>query len=79
MITCALCTVCDIFLYLLCICSDINIFPFRYLAVVTALTSEADYVFVPEMPPPRDWPNKLCGKLEQARYIYKLSCYISYW
>lgn len=51
-------------------------FPFRYLAIVTALTSEADYVFVPEMPPPRDWPTKLCDKLEQARHILykKLSC-----
>ncbi|XP_060839122.1 ATP-dependent 6-phosphofructokinase isoform X3 [Rhopalosiphum padi] len=38
-----------------------------YLALVTALTSEADYVFIPEMPPPRDWPTKLCTKLEQER------------
>ncbi|KAJ9583739.1 hypothetical protein L9F63_021902, partial [Diploptera punctata] len=38
-----------------------------YLAIVTALTSEADYVFVPEMPPPSDWPKKLCNKLEQER------------
>uniref|UniRef100_A0A1B6DHL7 ATP-dependent 6-phosphofructokinase n=4 Tax=Clastoptera arizonana TaxID=38151 RepID=A0A1B6DHL7_9HEMI len=38
-----------------------------YLAIVTALTSEADYVFIPEMPPPVDWPNKLCSKLEQER------------
>jgi len=39
----------------------------RYLAVVGALTSEADFVFVPEDPPPTDWPAKLCHKLEQAR------------
>ncbi|XP_075210632.1 ATP-dependent 6-phosphofructokinase isoform X3 [Lycorma delicatula] len=38
-----------------------------YLAVVAALTSEADYVFCPEMPPPHDWPEKLCKKLEQER------------
>nr|XP_018898104.1 PREDICTED: ATP-dependent 6-phosphofructokinase isoform X3 [Bemisia tabaci] len=38
-----------------------------YLAIVTALTSEADYVFCPEMPPPNDWPSKLCTKLEQER------------
>nr|CAD7195360.1 unnamed protein product [Timema douglasi] len=38
-----------------------------YLAIVTALTSEADYVFCPEMPPPSDWPTKLCNKLEQER------------
>jgi len=52
------------------------------LAIVTALTSEADYVFVPEMPPPRDWPTKLCNKLEQARYIYiykKLPPCLVYW
>ncbi|XP_046673393.1 ATP-dependent 6-phosphofructokinase isoform X3 [Homalodisca vitripennis] len=38
-----------------------------YLAIVTALTSEADYVFCPESPPPTDWPIKLCNKLEQER------------
>lgn len=42
------------------------IFAERYLAVVGALTSEADYVFVPEDPPPVDWQKKLCDKLEQA-------------
>ncbi|XP_065204748.1 ATP-dependent 6-phosphofructokinase isoform X3 [Planococcus citri] len=38
-----------------------------YLALVSALTSEADYVFIPEMPPPTDWPEKLCRKLDQER------------
>ncbi|XP_034252698.1 ATP-dependent 6-phosphofructokinase isoform X3 [Thrips palmi] len=38
-----------------------------YLAIVAALTSEADYVFCPENPPPVDWPKKLCDKLEQER------------
>ncbi|XP_063219314.1 ATP-dependent 6-phosphofructokinase isoform X1 [Bacillus rossius redtenbacheri] len=38
-----------------------------YLAIVASLTSEADYVFCPEMPPPTDWPTKLCNKLEQER------------
>ncbi|KAG8230790.1 hypothetical protein J437_LFUL011354 [Ladona fulva] len=38
-----------------------------YLSIVAALTSEADYVFCPESPPPADWPEKLCNKLEQAR------------
>ena len=38
----------------------------RYLAIVAALTSEADYVFFPEYPPPLDWPEKLCHKLSQA-------------
>ncbi|KYQ48104.1 6-phosphofructokinase [Trachymyrmex zeteki] len=37
-----------------------------YLAIVGALAAEADYVFFPECPPPVDWPEKLCKKLEQA-------------
>ncbi|XP_066151252.1 ATP-dependent 6-phosphofructokinase isoform X8 [Euwallacea fornicatus] len=40
-----------------------------YLAIVAALTSEADYVFVPENPPPEDWQQKLCDKLEQERNV----------
>ena len=42
---------------------------FRYLAIVGALAAEADYVFFPECPPPVDWPEKLCKKLEQACQI----------
>ncbi|XP_032684113.1 ATP-dependent 6-phosphofructokinase isoform X3 [Odontomachus brunneus] len=38
-----------------------------YLAIVGALAAEADYVFFPECPPPVDWPEKLCRKLEQER------------
>lgn len=41
----------------------------RYLAIVGALSAEADYVFCPESPPPADWPDKLCKKLEQARCL----------
>ncbi|KAJ8980030.1 hypothetical protein NQ317_019718 [Molorchus minor] len=37
----------------------------RYLALVSALATEADYVFVPESPPPDDWPNDLCERLKQ--------------
>ncbi|CAH1119706.1 unnamed protein product [Phaedon cochleariae] len=40
-----------------------------YLALVAALTSEADYVFIPESPPPEDWQSKLCEKLEQERSV----------
>ncbi|XP_068904708.1 ATP-dependent 6-phosphofructokinase isoform X3 [Tenebrio molitor] len=40
-----------------------------YLAIVAALTSEADYVFVPESPPPDDWQKRLCDKLEQERQM----------
>lgn len=42
------------------------IYLFRYLALVTALASEADFVFIPEAPPSVDWRDKLCDKLEQA-------------
>ncbi|XP_063548528.1 ATP-dependent 6-phosphofructokinase isoform X1 [Cydia strobilella] len=38
-----------------------------YLAVVTGLASEADFVFIPESPPSVDWSAKLCDKLEQER------------
>ncbi|XP_017780811.1 PREDICTED: ATP-dependent 6-phosphofructokinase isoform X1 [Nicrophorus vespilloides] len=38
-----------------------------YLSVVAALTSEADFVFCPESPPPEDWQKRLCDKLEQER------------
>lgn len=39
----------------------------RYLALVTALASEADFVFIPEWPPHQDWASKMCKKLLQAR------------
>ncbi|XP_017891872.1 ATP-dependent 6-phosphofructokinase isoform X1 [Ceratina calcarata] len=38
-----------------------------YLALVAAICSEADFVFIPEWPPEQDWPNKLCKKLLQER------------
>ncbi|XP_059484289.1 ATP-dependent 6-phosphofructokinase isoform X2 [Neocloeon triangulifer] len=38
-----------------------------YLALVAALTSEADFVFIPEWPPSTDWPAKMCKKLLQER------------
>lgn len=40
-----------------------------YLALVAALASEADYVFIPEWPPEHDWPEKLCKKLSQEREL----------
>jgi 6-phosphofructokinase len=39
----------------------------RYLALVAALTGEADFVFIPEWPPAADWPVKMCNMLRQAR------------
>lgn len=44
----------------------IILYSFRYLAVVTSLAAEADFVFIPEAPPATDWRDKLCDKLEQA-------------
>ncbi|MCL4119740.1 UNVERIFIED_CONTAM: hypothetical protein GTU68_014127 [Idotea baltica] len=38
-----------------------------YLALVAALSSEADYVFIPENPPAVNWQEKLCQKLKQER------------
>uniref|UniRef100_A0A1Q3FMX3 ATP-dependent 6-phosphofructokinase n=1 Tax=Culex tarsalis TaxID=7177 RepID=A0A1Q3FMX3_CULTA len=38
-----------------------------YLAVVAGVISEADYVFIPESPPPHDWEARICSKLEQER------------
>lgn len=43
-----------------------DVYLFSYLALVTALASEADFVFIPEAPPSVDWKEKLCYKLEQA-------------
>lgn len=58
-----------------------ELFCCSYLALVTALTSEADYVFIPESPPPRDWPEKLCNKLEQvlllSSHTFSIHTYIS--
>lgn len=38
-----------------------------YLAVVAALASEADYVFIPEDPVQTDWKDHLCKKLLQVQ------------
>lgn len=56
----------------------------RYLCLVAGLTSEADYVFIPEWPPERDWPAKLCRKLQQARSfgldssVYETMCLLTH-
>lgn len=47
----------------------------RYLALVTALASEADFVFIPEWPPHQDWASKMCKKLLQARLTSVLQHY----
>ncbi|XP_036218719.2 ATP-dependent 6-phosphofructokinase isoform X1 [Bactrocera oleae] len=38
-----------------------------YLAMVSGIISEADYVFCPEAPPPLDWHDRLCSKLKMER------------
>lgn len=38
-----------------------------YLALVAALASEADFCFIPEWPPPINWSDILCQKLENSR------------
>uniref|UniRef100_A0A5S6QAC3 ATP-dependent 6-phosphofructokinase n=1 Tax=Trichuris muris TaxID=70415 RepID=A0A5S6QAC3_TRIMR len=38
-----------------------------YLALVAGLASEADWTFIPEWPPPADWRDILCQKLQESR------------
>ncbi|CAH8573435.1 unnamed protein product [Heterobilharzia americana] len=38
-----------------------------YLALVASMACEADWVFIPEMPPADDWREKLCHKLRMNR------------
>ncbi|KRZ31652.1 6-phosphofructokinase, partial [Trichinella pseudospiralis] len=38
-----------------------------YLALVAALTTEADWLFLPEWPAPVEWPDMLCNKLKESR------------
>ncbi|KAK4468234.1 hypothetical protein MN116_008390 [Schistosoma mekongi] len=38
-----------------------------YLALVASMACEADWVFIPEMPPSDDWREKLCHKLRMNR------------
>jgi hypothetical protein len=39
---------------------------YRYLALMAALASEADWVFIPEWPPEKGWEDTLCNKLAQV-------------
>lgn len=38
-----------------------------YLALVTAIASAADWLFIPEEPPEDGWEDRLCDKIEQNR------------
>jgi len=39
-----------------------------YLALVAALGSDADWVFIPESPPTPGWEDHLCSKLKSVRF-----------
>lgn len=47
-----------------------------YLALVAALASEADWVFIPESPPEDDWKEKLCKKLSIVSRTRQFSRYV---
>ncbi|GAA28132.2 6-phosphofructokinase [Clonorchis sinensis] len=38
-----------------------------YLALVASMACEADWVFIPELPPAEDWKEKMCDKLRLNR------------
>lgn len=42
-------------------------FPSRYLALVSALASGADWLFIPEAPPEDGWENFMCERLGEVR------------
>lgn len=52
----------------ICIYKCLKCRKYSYLAVVSGVISEADYIFIPESPPPSDWPQRLCDKLIQASF-----------
>lgn len=42
---------------------------YSYLALVAAMTGDADYLFIPEQPADPQWPEKLCSKILQVLEI----------
>lgn len=44
----------------------------RYLAVVSALASGADWVFIPEAPPEEGWEDHMCARLGEVRLGHEL-------
>jgi len=44
-----------------------------YLALVTALGSDADWVFMPEAPPEPGWEDQLCHKLKTVCILFDFS------
>ncbi|XP_075266266.1 ATP-dependent 6-phosphofructokinase, muscle type-like isoform X2 [Convolutriloba macropyga] len=47
-----------------------------YLALVSAIASAADWLFIPEDPPAEGWEEALCEKLESARQYARRLCII---
>ncbi|KIH66988.1 putative 6-phosphofructokinase [Ancylostoma duodenale] len=45
-----------------------------YLALVAGLASEADFCFIPEWPPPVNWREILCKKLQECPYMLLIRC-----
>ncbi|VDK61514.1 unnamed protein product, partial [Cylicostephanus goldi] len=39
------------------------------IAITSAIALEADFVFIPEVPPTQDWPEVLCGHLRKKRKV----------
>ena len=39
----------------------------RYLALVSALASGADWLFIPEAPPEEGWEELMCARLGEVR------------
>lgn len=47
-------------------CSPAPSCPYRYLALVSALASGADWLFIPEAPPEDGWENFMCERLGEV-------------
>lgn len=42
-----------------------------YLALLSALACEADWVFIPEVPPAENWPELMCSKVKRVGFYLK--------
>lgn len=42
-----------------------------YLALMAALVSNAEYCFLPETPPPKDWREEIKNKLSKSKEVFK--------
>lgn len=64
---------CSCMQLLLCInCPFILCYNFRYLALVSALASGADWVFIPEAPHQEGWEDNMCARLKGVRHKSRL-------